>query len=69
MSLFENYDRRIEKINGVLAQYGIASVEESREICKNAGFDPYERKLMAATAMTKLLGTKKFNTLLGSLQK
>ncbi len=42
MSLFENYDRRIEKINGVLAQYGIASVEESREICKNAGFDPYE---------------------------
>ena len=23
MSLFENYDRRIEKINGVLAEYGI----------------------------------------------
>ena len=32
-----------------------------------AGFDPYERKLMTVTAMTKLLGTKKFNTLLGSL--
>ena len=42
MSLFENYDRRIDKINGVLAEYGIASVEESREICKAAGFDPYE---------------------------
>ena len=42
MSLFENYERRIEKINGVLAQYGIASVEEAREICKEAGFDPYE---------------------------
>ena len=42
MSLFENYDRRIEKINGVLAQYGIGSVEESREICQAAGFDPYE---------------------------
>ena len=42
MALFENYDRRIEKINGVLAEYGIASVEESREICKAAGFDPYE---------------------------
>ena len=42
MSLFENYDRRIEKINGVLAEYGISSVEESREICKAAGFDPYE---------------------------
>lgn len=32
-----------------------------------AGFDPYERKLMGVTAMTKMLGTKKFNTLLGSL--
>ena len=28
MALFENYDRRIEKINGVLAQYGISSVDE-----------------------------------------
>ena len=42
MSLFENYDRRIGKINAVLAQYGIGSVEESREICKAKGFDPYE---------------------------
>ncbi|MBQ6152657.1 MAG: GGGtGRT protein [Ruminococcus sp.] len=42
MALFENYDRRINKINGVLAEYGISSVEECREICKAAGFDPYE---------------------------
>ena len=42
MALFENYDRRIEKINGVLAEYGIKSVEEAREICQAAGFDPYE---------------------------
>ena len=42
MALFENYDRRIDKINGVLAQYGIKSVEECREICQNKGFDPYE---------------------------
>jgi hypothetical protein len=42
MALFENYDRRIDKINGVLAQYGIGSVEECREICKEKGFDPYE---------------------------
>ena len=42
MALFENYDRRIEKINGVLAQYGIGSVEECRDICKAKGFDPYE---------------------------
>ena len=42
MALFENYERRIDKINGVLAQYGIGSVKECREICKGMGFDPYE---------------------------
>ena len=42
MALFESYERRIDKINGVLAQYGIGSVEECREICKAKGFDPYE---------------------------
>ena len=42
MALFESYERRIDKINGVLAQYGISSVEECREICKAKGFDPYE---------------------------
>ena len=42
MALFENYERRIDKINGVLARYGISSVEECREICKAKGFDPYE---------------------------
>ena len=42
MALFESYERRLDKINGVLAQYGISSVEECREICKAKGFDPYE---------------------------
>lgn len=42
MALFESYERRIEKINGVLAQYGIKSVEECRTICQDNGFDPYE---------------------------
>ena len=42
MALFESYERRNDKINGVLAQYGIGSVEECREICKAKGFDPYE---------------------------
>ena len=42
MALFESYERRIDKINGVLAQYGISSVEECREICNAKGFDPYE---------------------------
>ena len=42
MALFESYERRIDKINGVLAKYGIGSIEECREICKEKGFDPYE---------------------------
>ena len=42
MALFESYDRRIDKINKVISQYGIKSVEECREICQAKGFDPYE---------------------------
>ena len=37
MALFESYERRIDKINGVLAEYGISSVEECAEICKEKG--------------------------------
>ena len=37
MALFESYERRIDKINGVLAQYGIKSVEECRVICQAKG--------------------------------
>ena len=42
MALFESYERRVDKINAVLAEYGIHSIEECREICKEKGFDPYE---------------------------
>ena len=42
MALFESYERRIDKFNSVLAQYGISSIEACRDICKAAGFDPYE---------------------------
>ena len=42
MALFESYERRIDKINGVLAQYGIKSVEECKEICTKYGLDPYK---------------------------
>ena len=41
MALFEGYERRIDKINSVLAQYGIKSVEECKEICDSYGIDPY----------------------------
>ena len=42
MALFESYERRIDKINGVLANYGIKDIEECRAICQEKGFDPYE---------------------------
>ena len=64
MALFESYERRIDKINSVLSQYGISSVEECRDICKAAGFDPYEKKLLGITAMQKLLGKSRFEELL-----
>ena len=41
MALFESYERRIDKINGVLAEYGIKSIEECKEICAQYGLDPY----------------------------
>ena len=41
MELFESYERRIDKINGVLKEYGLESVEACRELCKEYGFDPY----------------------------
>ena len=42
MALFERFERRIDKINSVLAQYGIKSVEECKEICAKYGLDPYK---------------------------
>lgn len=41
MSLFESYERRIAKINTILAKYGIASIQEAKEICEQKGIDPY----------------------------
>ena len=39
MALFEGYERRVEKINATLAQYGIKSIEECKEICLSKGVD------------------------------
>ena len=41
MALFESFDRREKQILAVLKEYGISSIEECREICKDKGFDPY----------------------------
>ena len=50
MALFESYERRIDKINGVLAQYGIGSVEECRRVRYACG----PRMLFGAAVRTSL---------------
>ena len=42
MALFESYERRIDKINGVLKEYDISSIEETKTICDAYGISPYE---------------------------
>jgi hypothetical protein len=37
--LFENYDRRIDNINKVLAEYGIDKIEGARDVCLQKGID------------------------------
>jgi len=37
---FEGYERRIDKINETLAEYGISSLEEAQKICEDHGIDP-----------------------------
>ena len=39
---FEGYERRIKKINATLAEYGIASLEDARDICLKAGINVEE---------------------------
>ena len=39
---FEGYERRIDKINAALEQYGIADLEEALKICTDLGFNPYD---------------------------
>ena len=42
MALFESYERREKQILAVLAQYGINSIEECADICKEKGLDIYK---------------------------
>ncbi len=39
---FEGFERRIDKINGVLAEKGIASLEGAEKICLDKGVNPRE---------------------------
>lgn len=42
MELFENYDRRIEKVNLALQEYGIKNIEEAKKICEDKGIDTHK---------------------------
>ena len=41
MELFENYSRKIDKINKTMSKYKISSLEEAKKICDEKGVDPY----------------------------
>jgi len=41
MALFESFERRIPQIEKVLAQYGIKSLEEAKQLCDAKGVDVY----------------------------
>ena len=40
--MFEGKERRMPKIEKCLAEYGLGSLEEARELCNEKGFDPYD---------------------------
>ena len=54
MALFESYERRIDKINEVLAGYGISSIEEAQQITKDAGLDVYNQIKVFSQSVLKM---------------
>ena len=42
MALFESYDRREKQILAVIKEYGINSIEECADVCKEKGLDIYK---------------------------
>ena len=41
-NLFENYERRIDRIDAALAKYGINGIEGAKALCDAKGIDPYK---------------------------
>jgi len=39
MALFEGYERRIDKVNKTLSEYGIKDLTEAQQLCTDAGVD------------------------------
>ncbi|MDR2610196.1 MAG: GGGtGRT protein, partial [Clostridiales Family XIII bacterium] len=40
MANFESYERRIDRIEAVCAEYGIDNLDEAERLCLNVGFSP-----------------------------
>ena len=66
LSLAERLLELHQKIRDVIAEFtpDEAAVEQA---VTNAGYDPYERKLLGITAMQKLLGKARFEEVLAGL--
>ncbi len=43
MALFESYERRIDKVNAALNEYGIKDLDEAMAICQEKGINPYDK--------------------------
>lgn len=39
MALFEGYERRIDRINAVIGEYGFKNIEETKDFCLGYGID------------------------------
>ena len=39
MALYEGYERRIDKINGVLREYGLENIEQAKTVCEQHGIN------------------------------
>ena len=46
MALFESYERRIGQITPVLEKYGMATLEDAKNVCEAYGVDPYTMDLL-----------------------
>ena len=49
MATFEGYERRIEKINSVLSQYGIDGIDGAKAVCDEAGAVSYTHLTLPTT--------------------
>ena len=56
MITFENYHRKIEKINRVLSAYDISSLEDAKAVCEEKGIDPKSQRKFSRSALRMYAG-------------